>query len=438
MKYLIGLLFLCILVLIHEFGHFMVARLCGVHVEEFSVGMGPKLIQRQSKKSGTMYSLRCLPIGGYCAMKGEMAVDDVDNLDDDSFAKAPVWKRMLIIAAGPFCNLLLGVILAFGLVAVSGHDTPVVTVVDAPTAIQAGLQKGDVILEYNGHRVFSSRELYFQEWYERDDEVQVVDMTVLRDGEEIPLSYEPVREETYAMGVTSGVTEDGTLLVMSFLDGSAAEDAGLQVGDIITSIDGQEPTENRNLSEYLDEVPFTEKETTLTYERDGEMGQVTFVPTVKELVDTGFGYQTQRKPSEYLLIDTWAELRYYGVSVVKSLTGLITGRFGLADMSGPVGIVKQLGDSYETATVDTKAVTGSVDFTALISLLCLITVNLGLFNLIPIPALDGSHLVFLIIEAVRRKRVSAKVQNGFYRFGLLFILGLSVIIILKDFWAICF
>ena len=165
---------------------------------------------------------------------------------------------------------------------------------------------------------------------------------------------------------------------------------------------------------------------------------MSFVPTVKELVDTGFGYQTQRKPSEYLLADTWAELRYYGVSVVKSLTGLVTGRFGLSDMAGPVGIVKQLGDSYETATVATKEVTGNVDFTSLVSLLCLITVNLGLFNLIPIPALDGSHLVFLIIEAVRRKRVSPKIENGVYQVGLLIILGLSVIIILKDFWAICF
>ena len=107
-------------------------------------------------------------------------------------------------------------------------------------------------------------------------------------------------------------------------------------------------------------------------------------------------------------------------------------------MAGPVGIVKQLGDSYETATVATKEVTGNVDFTSLVSLLCLITVNLGLFNLIPIPALDGSHLVFLIIEAVRRKRVSPKIENGVYQVGMLIILGLSVIIILKDFWAICF
>lgn len=437
MKYILGLLFLCMLVLIHEFGHFIAARLCGVYVEEFAIGMGPKIIQRRSKKSGTMYSIRWIPIGGYCAMKGEM-VDSEKEPEKDSFAAASVWKRMIIIAAGPFCNLLLGVILAFGLVAVSGHDTPVVTVVDAPPAIEAGLQKGDVILEYNGHRVLSSRELYFQEWYEKDEELQEVNLTVLRDGKEVSLSYEPVQEHTYAMGVTSGVTKEGTLLVVSFLDGSAAEAAGLQTGDIITAIDGHEPTAEQNLSEYLDEVPFTDKEVTLTYERNGEEGQVSFVPTVKELVDTGFGYQTQRKPSEHLLTDTWAELRYYGVSVVKSLTGLVTGRFGLSDMAGPVGIVKQLGDSYETATVATKEVTGNVDFTSLVSLLCLITVNLGLFNLIPIPALDGSHLVFLIIEAVRRKRVSPKIENGVYQVGLLIILGLSVIIILKDFWAICF
>ena len=212
MKYILGLLFLCMLVLIHEFGHFIAARLCGVYVEEFAIGMGPKIIQRRSKKSGTMYSIRWIPIGGYCAMKGEVA-DAEKELEKDSFAAASVWKRMIIIAAGPFCNLLLGVILAFGLVAVSGHDTPVVTVVDAPPAIEAGLQKGDVILEYNGHRVLSSRELYFQEWYEKDEELQEVNLTVLRDGKEVSLSYEPVQEHTYAMGVSSGVTKDGTLLV---------------------------------------------------------------------------------------------------------------------------------------------------------------------------------------------------------------------------------
>lgn len=434
MQYVIALLFLCLLILIHEFGHFLFARLCGVYVNEFSIGMGPKLLQKTSKKSGTKYSIRLIPIGGYCAMKGESVGSDGSE-DADSFSAAAVWKRMLIIAAGPVFNLLLGFVLALILVLSCGQDVPYVTNVTSSEAIASGLQKGDVIVNYNGHAIGSSREFYFHEWYDENSLPDEVTVVVDRDGERMKFVYPVTKEKKYAMGVSSGTTEDGTLLVLSFLKDSPAEAAGLQEGDEIIAIDGQKPTKEMSLADYLEDHPFTENEATLTYLRDGVEGTVSFYPQVTVLKDSGFGYNTQRIPSQHVLRDVVSEVRYDSVSVVKSLTGLVTGRFGLSDMSGPVGIVKTLGDNYETAVTESSS---APDYSGMIALMGLLTVNLGLFNLLPIPALDGSHLVFLIIEAIRRKRMKPQIQNGIQTAGLMVILILSVGIILKDFWQIFF
>lgn len=487
MQYVIGLLILCVIVFFHELGHFLAAKACGVCVEEFSIGMGPKLIRIQSRKSGTKYSIRLFPIGGFCALKGEDSSNqnsdqesdqnqdsheeqlsnqnsdkssdqsfkqknqssnqhaeqssehnkhDVHNVQQthdesdmsDSFANASVFRRMIIIAAGPVFNLILAFVVAVVLIAICGQAKPVVTYVN-DEIVSSGLQVGDKIVSYNGHSVSTSGELYLEEYCAKYEDSDEVVLTVLRDGEKLQIAYPVIEIQKYGFGATMGTDESGNLVILQFLDDSAAEEAGLQTGDVVTSINGVTPTEDMNLSEYLDLSPLTEEEITITYKRDGETAELTFVPGMISTTESGFSYSTTDMPSSNVLVDTLCEMKYSVKSIVKSLGMLITGKFGFSDLSGPVGIVETIGNGYEAAVTNTESMAG---VGSLLTLIVLISVNLGVFNLIPIPALDGGRLFFLIIEAIRRKPLRDGLEPMIHQIGFSLLMLLSLAVIIQD------
>lgn len=330
---LLTLFLLDILVVLHEGGHFLVARLCGIKVLEFSVGMGPKVLSRVSKKSGIRYSFRAFPIGGYVQMEGE----DGESDEQGSFSSMPLYKRFATVLAGPFVNILIGFLCMFFIVLFS---TPVSTVVadfqEGATSPGYGLTAGDKIIKVGPTRVHSGSELVY-EILNRGYEP--VDLTVVRDGEKIVLPgvVFPTEEEE---GTSFG-RYDFILYAMRKTPGNLLEQAFFRS-----------------------------------------------VSTVKMVFD--------------------------------SIGGLITGRFGVDSVSGPIGITSAVGEAAKTG------------FSSLFYLFTVISVNLGIMNLLPLPALDGGRILMLLIELVIRRKVKPEVEGYINFAGMVILLTLAVLITAKD------
>ena len=324
-----------VLILIHELGHFLCARACGVEVKEFAIGMGPRLGGWKSKKYGTQYSLRALPIGGYVSMLGEDEESDSEN----SFGKKSVWARIAIVLSGPVMNVLLGFLVVILMVSLSGglySNEAYYPQEDVMMSEANGLQDGDRIVAVGKTPVHTRFEVVYE--IARKG-VEPIDITVIRDGKKV--AVENVIFPTYE---NSGV-------LFGAVDFYAGEDQ-FNVGNILKH----------------------------SFFRS--------VSTVKTVID--------------------------------SFLDLVKGRYGLDAVSGPVGVTEIIVDA---------AASGFVDFLYIISV---ITINLGIFNLFPIPALDGGRLIFLLIEAVTRRPVNPKVEGYVHAVGMILLLGLFVVVTFKD------
>ncbi len=338
---LIAILMFGALIFIHELGHFLTARLFHVTIYEFSIGMGPKLFSKTSEKSGTAYSLRLLPIGGYVSMAGE----DEESEDENALNKKPVWQRMVITAAGSVFNLLLGFLVMIALVSSSKQlgTTEVLNFADWATSMQTaeadGLAVGDKIIAINGKKVHV---FYDMNYKLTRYGTEPIDITVLRDGEKVVLEdvVFPTQEE---QGILFGMRDFNIVLV---------------------------------------EKSF------------GNVMKTSFYQSV-----------------------------YTVRMVVDSLYDLITGKYGVEQMSGPVGITEVITGEAQTA-VEEK------DSSGLWSLFIVLAINLGTMNLIPFPALDGCRLVFLAVEGIRRKPF--KYESYVHGAGMALLLLFMLLITLKD------
>lgn len=343
---------------IHEFGHFAVAKLCGIQVNEFSIGMGPVLWKKIHK--GTQYSLRALPVGGFVALEGEespesqQAEDARDQRETEEpenpvpedqrtgipLNDAPVWQRALVMAAGAFMNFVLGfVVLVILVAAQDGAITSktIYSIEDGALCGQTGLQAGDEIVAVNGRRCFVANDII----------------------------YELVRTEQYR-------------------------------ADFTVKRDGQKVD--------LPDVQFD------TWQDDDGQTHMSL----------GFVVYGIKKTPLNVLKEAWNSTLYYGRIVFTSLADLLRGRESINNLSGPVGIVTAIGQAASYGWQD------------LFELLALITINLGVFNLLPFPALDGGKVVFLIIEGVTGHAVPEKLQGALTvgAFALLF--GLMIFATYND------
>ena len=350
---------------IHEFGHFAVAKLCGVQVNEFSIGMGPVLLKKMHH--GTQYSLRALPVGGFVALEGEESPEsqqaereersdleerplrqrsgadsspDGEALKEEALSQpagkplneAPVWQRALIMAAGACMNFLLGfVVMAILLAAQNEPITSrvIYAVEDGALCGQTGLEAGDKVLAVNGRRCFVANDMLYELMRTEDYSAS---FTVLRDGKKVELPR--VQFDTWQ-------------------------------------------------------------------DEDGETH-----------MSLGFTVYGIKKTPVNVIKEAWNSVLYYGRIIFTSLMDLLRGRESINDLSGPVGIVTAIGQAASYGWQD------------LLELLVLITVNLGIFNLLPFPALDGGKVVFLLIEGVTGHAVPEKIQSGLTlaAFALLFAL----------------
>ena len=332
---ILALLVFSILIFIHELGHFLAARACGVAIREFAVGMGPKLISWKSKKYDTMYAIRLFPIGGFVSMVGE----DEDSEDENAFNRKNVWQKMAIIVAGPLMNILLAIVVMF--VMVAGFGSLVSTTVGAFTeeaiSCDDGLAIDDKIVKVNRVRVYTGNELVYEIMHQGDEPI---DLTVVRNGERM-------------------VLHDVSFPIFS--------ESGASFGEADFKL-------------YADPK------------------------TVGNVLKHGFfrSFSTAKM-------------------IWDSLIDMLSGRYGMESVSGPVGITQEIGKAAKAG------------LNTLLYMCVVISMNLGIFNLLPIPALDGGRLVFRIIEALRGgKPLKPEWEGYIHMVGILVLLALMVLVSCKD------
>lgn len=423
MSIIIALIIFSVLVLIHEFGHFIVAKKNGIVVNEFSIGMGPRLIS--FGKGETKYSIKLLPFGGSCAMLGEDEAVEVEG----SFNSKSVWARMAVVFAGPFFNFILAWVLALIVLGYAGTDISyVISVEENSAAYEAGLREGDRILKYNGAHAVLSREISLEDYVNPLDGSDIK-ITYVRDGKKNTISYKPDGIEKYLIGMTYSST-DGEAEISSVAKGSAMEEAGVRIGDVVTSINGTKISSGKEMEEYISNHPWDGSEVELTLTRNGKEYDTTMTPRMTLQYSAGFDYNAAREKQSFIgtVKYSFVEVRYQIATVLKSLKMLVTGQVSTNEMSGPVGIVDAIGDTYEK----TKSEGLLLTLMTMINMAIMLSANLGVMNLLPIPALDGGRLVFFIIEAIRRKPIDRE-KEGFVHFiGFAFLMVLMVFLIFND------
>ena len=351
---LIGILMFGVLIAVHEAGHFSAAKLFGIKVNEFAIGMGPTLFKR--KKGETEYSLRALPIGGFCAIEGE----DGESEDPRSFTAKPLWQRFLVLAAGSLMNFFIGFLITLILYLISalaggyvvGTNTLSGFMDGFPLEGEQGLMAGDRILSVNGWGVNNPRDLTLFLSLEGGD---TVDLVIRRDGKKLRLEDLPLQKRVYA--------DTG--------------EEGLYYGL------------------YFQQTPLTP-------------GTV--------------------------LRETWYDCQYYVRVVWVSLRYLLSGKAGVKDLSGPVGMVKAMGE------VGSQAATVGEGLSNVFGLVAFIAVNLAVMNMLPIPALDGGHifsmLVFALIAVILRRKPNPKIESYIHAGGLVLLLGLMAFVMFNDIYKL--
>ena len=403
---IIAVLILGIVIIVHEFGHFLLAKTNGIVVEEFSVGMGPRILSTQ--RGTTRYSLKLIPFGGSCMMKGE----DGEDEGEGTFNSKSVWRRFSVIAAGPIFNFILAFFGAMIIIGIIGYDPPVVTQVKEGTPEEAaGLKEGDLITSFDGKKIYLARDLYSYLTLEGLEDKDIT-VTVKRDGKKETLTYHPTTEDRYMLGFSYNPDEN------------QAQIQSVTIGG------GNEVASGEALSQYFEDHPLSDQTVTLTYLRDGLDYDVEVTPQAVNYVGQGFSYNLGREKTSALGVIKYSalEVRYWINSTLEGFKLLITGKLGMDSLSGPVGVVNVIGDAYQ----ESKSEGALMTWLTMINMMILISANLGVANLLPLPALDGGRLVFLLIEAVRGKPVNREAEGMVHFAGLLLLMGLLVFVTFKD------
>lgn len=419
---LVAIIIFSVIVVFHELGHFLLAKKNGIEVTEFSLGMDPRLLS--TVKGNTRYSLKLFPIGGSCMMVGEDGEEDGPG----SFGHASVWGRISVVAAGPIFNFILAFVFALVITSVMGYDPPkVLSVEENSPAEEAGLQVGDIITSFQGKHISIGRDisLYESLYGMQQDQIK---MTVKRDGKKIDLNFKAASEKKYMLGF-SYVPDGEPEITEVFVDGAMMK-AGVLAGDVITAVDGTKVSTGEELQTYLGEHPLGENAVTITVSRDGKEKEFTVQPTVRTQVSTGFVYNLYREKTNFFGVLKYSavEVRYWISSTIDSLGLLIKGTFRVNDLSGPVGIVDAIGSSVEEAKSEGTVVMWMQMFYWAI----LLSANLGVMNLLPLPALDGGRLVFLLIEAVTKKKVNPNIEGMIHFAGFVLLMALMVFVFMND------
>lgn len=394
----LAIVILLAMVTIHEFGHYVAGKLLGFKINEFAVGFGPAIFKKRSKKTGEQFSLRIIPLGGYCAFDGEDELVEEKKKEEEPFEEmttpreeneggmaetkeeypepkgarfndqAP-WKRIIVLIAGATMNYLLALLLILTMFTFIGRPVYQVVKGEPPEnatqgAVQTyneGLKTGDTVLEIDGRRVYLITD--WQSALDGKKKGEVVELLVLREG----------KEQT----VSISLYEDANVVNMQ--DNTAIFFA-LGIA-------------------YREEVADENGETSLKTTRGGALSPTTVKGSFFETIGTSFAY-------------SWK----IGGTVLRSLGELLTGKLGMDAVGGPVTTIKVTSEAASSSLM------------SFLNIAALIGVNLAVFNLLPVPALDGCKVVFCLIEWIRRKPVNRKVEAWIHFAGIVFLFGFAILV----------
>jgi len=417
MSIIVAIIALSIIIIIHELGHFIVARAVGISVKEFSIFMGPKLFSKE--KNGTLYSIRAIPIGGFVNLEGEE--EDIES--KTSFSSKKPYEKILVIAAGPVFNILFALIALFTLFLFTGYstDTDTVMIKDMP-AYEAGLQNGDEIVSIDGKKVLDPLDLTILIYQNNE---QAVNVEYKRNGEIYNKDIIPAKEGgiNYLVGFQ---TVGESLKVIDISKDSNGYKNGLRIDDVVTAINNIKIETRTQLVEIMNSNK--EKDVTVTYMRDDKSYDIVITPVISEqpiYYNLGIYY-------DYSSINVFKALKHsvnFSLSTVRSIyysiLWLVTGAVSLKEVMGPVGIVTTLGNSVKQDNF-------KLIIMSLVNMMAFISLNLGLMNLLPIPALDGSKIIIYTIEGIRGKKFDVKKTAIVSFIGLVCLMALLVATTFND------
>lgn len=414
MFYLIGsIIAFSVLILIHEGGHFIVAKSVGMKVNEFALGMGPKIYSFQ--KGETLYSLRAFPIGGFVKPEGE---DDKSD-HPRAFGNKPLWARAAVVSAGPISNFLLAFLIIIVLLTFAG--VPYIYVGDIPAGTQSyGLQKGDMITKVDNKSIFIADEI---NGIVKENNSQTVDLTILRDKQETILRVPTV----YSNLINQNVLGVHTITIWDVSKGMPSERAGILKGDVLTKIDGTDIFIYDELVKAVDNAKG--KNILVSVVRNGVAQDLSVQTSFSEelgryiigiIPDQMYGLNVENRG----IVKNFTESFGYSTSLTKQigygLKKLFTGKVSKNEIAGPVGIIQLSGKVLEAGIYE------FINFVALLSL------SLGIFNLFPIPALDGGRLVFMAIEGIRGKPVEQQKEAMVHFVGFMALILLMIVVTFND------
>jgi len=363
------------MVSLHEFGHYIVARLLDFKILEYAIGFGPAIFKKE--KNSILYSVRIVPFGGYCKFEGE----DEESSDPRAFSNRPVWRRILVVAAGGVFNIILGFAIFMVIMpSLSPVATNVInTVVENSYLEQCGVQPGDKIIKLDGKDIsfYNDITLYTSN-LTGDTEI---DLTVKREGKKFAFRIKPTEQK-----ITYNYTNSGV--------------------EYISSINGIEQSQL---------IPYSEN----LLKREDLIGK----SQVQTRYIIGFVPQTEEINSLNIWSNAWNNTKFVVKLVYRSLWEMVTGKVGVEQMSGPVGIVNEVNNAVNQ---------GSHSWLYVLNLMALLTINLGVFNLLPFPALDGGRLFFMLVELVRRKPIPSEKEGMVHAIGIILLFALIIFISFND------
>jgi regulator of sigma E protease len=417
-----------VLIFVHELGHFLAARRHGVRVLTFSLGFGPKILK--VKRGDTEYCISVIPLGGYVKMAGENPEDPRSGQPDEFLSKTK-WQRFQILFAGPAMNIILAVVVtAFvlwyqGVQVAAFRDEPVVlgSVMRGSPAEKAGLKRGDRVVNVAGDTVNSWKDLDIAFGIRRPD--RDLQVTFLRDGQTQTTSVRPVADNKYEITDLSGIgmLPDANPEITQVIENDRAAQAGLKAGDIVLAVDGEHMATREQLIEVISrsggktiqiKVRRGSQELTVsgTPEQRGARGMMGFYiaqPT----------RSFKPGPFEAVRLSVEHNIENSGI-IFRTLAGLFTGETSVRQLQGPVGIAQLSGESAQEG------------FITLLSLMAMLSINLGILNLMPVPVLDGGHILIMALEGIARRDFSMQVKEKMLLAGFVVLMMLMVTVIYND------
>lgn len=394
------------LIMIHEAGHLIVAKLCKVKVNEFAIGFGPTIWKKQGRE--TKYALRLIPLGGFCSMEGE----EERSENDGSFSKASIPKRIAIVAAGAIVNIVFAVIVYFILMSTSNTfiTNQVDSTIEGYAAQEIGLQQNDKITELNGKKVKNKYDL---DKIVKKSNGENLQLKIDRNGEILEYNIKPTEVKNRSTGIY--LQEDCKILTVE--KGSSAEKQGLKAHDKITKINNIEI--NNDINKLLEIIQQEGVNTLLiTVKRGDQEINVELTPDYISTYYLGVNLKQAENTMINHIIYAVIETKDFLLSIIDNIKMIFTGGISMDQMMGPVGI--------------SEVVAKTNGLREFVYMLALISLSLGVTNLLPIPALDGGKILILLIEAIRRKPLNEKTEINIQLIGFSLLIGLSIYITYND------